>query len=390
MLQSNLPKLLVLADDFSGAAEMAGIAHAYGLKTRLLYRFDSAVTEEDVLVINTNTRSLSREMAKEKMNSILQGLPEEYFKCRFFKKIDSVLRGHIIPEIETLRSFLPFNRVFILPANPSKDRKIIDGKYFINSTPLHETIFAVDPYFPTKTSEVSEIIAVDSGKIPYCHLSLDSKLPGNGIISGNVAKIEDLGFYLQQMTDGDLLCGAADSFLQFLRKNFQTGTASAKKLFTKEFHVVLNGSSIKSAEEKRRLLASNFVIIAVPAYKSTQNLQLDNWYSEVLARLKQNKRLAIEINDPVVQSRTASEYYLQIFASLARSIINEISTQQVHFWLTGGETAAAIIDGLSAVQLNLIAQLSPGSVTFEIADKEKMHITVKPGSYSWPDHLYNQ
>ena len=378
-----------MADDFSGAAEMAGIAYTYGLKTRLITQFDPQAPE-DVLIINTNTRSLSEKKAREKISNLVKSLPADASGYLLFKKIDSVLRGHILPEIEVIQNRFQFKRIFVLPANPSKGRRIVGGEYFVNDLPLHQTAFAEDPYFPVQSSSVFEIITAASVKMSYRHLAIGDKIPSNGILSGDVAKMEDFNFYLQQITHRDLLCGAADSFSLFLAKIFQAVNKSKKPVSNKEYQVVFNGSSIKNATEKRNFSASNFVQVTCPAYSNDQDSDPVEWFSEILNLLEQKKKVAVEIPHPVVQSRTASDFYLKIFATLAVYITKNIARQSIHFWLTGGETAVAIMEGLSASQLELIAQMSPGSVTFETIDNRKMHLTVKPGSYAWPDFLYNQ
>ena len=60
--------MIVIADDITGAAEMAGIAHQHGLSVRLsiagsLCCDRGAAERTDVLVIATDTRSMTEEEA---------------------------------------------------------------------------------------------------------------------------------------------------------------------------------------------------------------------------------------------------------------------------------------------------------------------------------------
>ena len=54
--------ILALADDFSGAAEIAGIGHHFGLRSELFTDVCSS-SKADLVVVDTNTRSLSEEEA---------------------------------------------------------------------------------------------------------------------------------------------------------------------------------------------------------------------------------------------------------------------------------------------------------------------------------------
>ena len=61
--------LLVLADDFSGAAEIGGVAHRYGLKTEIQLKLNANSTA-DIIVLDTDTRSLSESDAVTKISEI--------------------------------------------------------------------------------------------------------------------------------------------------------------------------------------------------------------------------------------------------------------------------------------------------------------------------------
>ena len=51
--------MIVIADDITGAAEIAGIAVHYGLQVELLTDVGGSAPKADVLVVATDTRSLS-------------------------------------------------------------------------------------------------------------------------------------------------------------------------------------------------------------------------------------------------------------------------------------------------------------------------------------------
>ena len=91
--------IVVVADDFTGAAEICGIALRYGLKVKLntvVEQGDAAGT--DVLVVATDTRSMPRAAAVAHMANITAAVAK-LKPALFYKKIDSVLRGHVTAEI---------------------------------------------------------------------------------------------------------------------------------------------------------------------------------------------------------------------------------------------------------------------------------------------------
>src|SRR3954470_9670635 len=91
--------IAVIADDLTGAAELAGIGLNHGLRTEVSTTVDERC-DADLLIIATDTRSLPLDKAKEIMHDLTVQLLQ--LKPRFiFKKIDSVLRGHIVEELQS-------------------------------------------------------------------------------------------------------------------------------------------------------------------------------------------------------------------------------------------------------------------------------------------------
>ena len=89
--------IVVIADDFTGAAELAGLGLRYGLRVEMSTVVNQD-TDAELLIIATDTRSVSKDEARQEMEKatceILKLKPE-----LIFKKVDSVLRGHILAEL---------------------------------------------------------------------------------------------------------------------------------------------------------------------------------------------------------------------------------------------------------------------------------------------------
>lgn len=182
--------IAILADDFSGAAELAGIAAARGFSAEVQTVFDPA-SEADVIAIDTDTRRLCENEATEIVRSLTKRLLSANPKW-IYKKTDSVLRGHVRAEIEAILDATGLADCVFIPANPSKDRLIRDGRYFINGIPLDETVFARDPDHPRRSAVVRELLG-DSGCIQ----------------TPDVRTIADLD---RSIGPGTLAAGAADFF----------------------------------------------------------------------------------------------------------------------------------------------------------------------------------
>src|SRR5215469_12595588 len=137
-----------IADDLTGAAEIGGIGLRLGLQAEII--MDSASLADsgaDLLCWDTDSRSCRPEEAARRTAEAATRLTAAGCS-RIYKKVDSVLRGNVIPELEAILRELHLRRAMLAPANPSLGRIIRDGHYFVRGKPIHETEFGHDPHHP--------------------------------------------------------------------------------------------------------------------------------------------------------------------------------------------------------------------------------------------------
>src|SRR5262245_27954816 len=106
--------IIAIADDITGAAELAGIGLRYGLKV-VLSVTPADDHDADLLVIYTNTRSMQKRDAAEEMRR-LTSKAKEMKPQMFYKKTDSVLRGHVIAELRAQMVVMEIEKVLLVPA----------------------------------------------------------------------------------------------------------------------------------------------------------------------------------------------------------------------------------------------------------------------------------
>ncbi|MBB6730671.1 four-carbon acid sugar kinase family protein [Cohnella zeiphila] len=155
-------KIAIIADDLTGAGD-TGVQFARGgMKTLVLLRSNPDRTPDaDVLILDTDSRSLSAEEAYAKVRKAA-----EYVKiCGaevVFKKIDSTLRGNIGAELDAVYDAFQPDFVVFAPAYPQYGRVVRHGHMHVDGKPLHETEFAHDPKTPIADSSVPRLIGLQS------------------------------------------------------------------------------------------------------------------------------------------------------------------------------------------------------------------------------------
>ncbi|XBS69089.1 four-carbon acid sugar kinase family protein [Acerihabitans sp. KWT182] len=193
-------KLLVIADDFTGANDTGAQLAKRGARTEVLLdeRF-AASSRADVLVVNTESRALSPGQAGEKVREALRpffqgttGAPQ------VFKKIDSTLRGNVGAEIEAAMAVSGARLAIIAPAIPAAGRTTRQGQCLVQGVPLMETEYASDPKTPILSSHIGTLIGLQSALPVYeAHLAM---VRGCG-----------LGEYLRQLAAKGPCCVVIDA-----------------------------------------------------------------------------------------------------------------------------------------------------------------------------------
>lgn len=155
-----MPKLLIIADDFTGALDTGGqfakkkIPTYVTLNTNIDY---AQLDQFEVLVIDSETRHKSSEEAFLMVLKIAVNARKNKL-LSVYKKVDSTLRGNVGSELMGCIIGLERDQLFLVPAYPDYARGTVNGIQYVNGVPLVETNFAKDPFNPIPSSSVKEII----------------------------------------------------------------------------------------------------------------------------------------------------------------------------------------------------------------------------------------
>lgn len=135
------PPTYIVADDLTGAADSALPFWRAGQAARVVFEASSTWPENPgVLSICTDSRARPETAAAAAVAAVARRLP---VAARWYKKIDSTLRGWIGAEARALLAADPERAPVFAPAYPTKGRTLSrDGIYRVHGTPLAETEFA--------------------------------------------------------------------------------------------------------------------------------------------------------------------------------------------------------------------------------------------------------
>jgi uncharacterized protein YgbK (DUF1537 family) len=381
--------IIVIADDISGAAELAGIGLRYGITVEMSTVVDKGSAAE-LLVIATDTRSINEEDAiaeMEKITSDILQLQPDFI----FKKIDSVLRGHVVAELTAHLKILGYERALVVAANPSLGRTISDGTYFYNDLPIHKSSFSNDPEFPIKSSDVFKMLRVNNASVQV--RKNGDELPVKGIIVGEVADNNDLKLWAKRIEKNILPAGASGFFsaildMKYVKENKieeeieeqgQTALFVCGTTFNK------SRDAIKKIKEREGPVSYMPEAILAFADNDDENYQL--WSNEIVSFIHSKGKAIISVDPEGVKGIPVSAAMLRQKTAI---VVDRIFKQEnVHeLFIEGGSTAAAIVRQLGLETFIPVNELAPGVVRMHVKERD-MFITIKPGSYQWPGVVWD-
>lgn len=387
--------MIVIADDITGAAEIAGIAFERNEEVRLVCGSvccHSTATDRTAgtIVIATDTRSMSEAEAAAETHRIADTCGKTAGREPLFKKTDSALRGHVVAELVALMEAMGYKRAVYLPANPSKGRIIRNGIYYINNVPIHETAFSYDPEFPARTSVLEERFPDANAK---------------GIIMPDAESEEDIHKVIAEYHDGKtLFAGAADMFSALLcvSRGGLTGIGSQEVIgmgygeptgigcLAMDFlnrprstPVGLhekNSTFILCGSTQSKPLELGIPIAQMPREVYDGEQGADFWYSQLPSSIIQHpSSVILTIPHTHRTGKEVAVHLRTVMAEMARRLVT--GHCPAHLMIEGGATAWATLQALGWTDFTITAQMAPGVVQMRAANG--VLVTLKPGSYPW-------
>jgi uncharacterized protein YgbK (DUF1537 family) len=363
--------IVVIADDLSGAAELANVALQAGLSADVQLQFD-ATSDADVVCISTDTRSGDAPHAAAVIEEVARAVSAAS-PGFIYKKCDSLLRGWVAEEALALARVLGHKRILIVPANPSRHRVIHDGTYFIGDTPLADSVVADDPDHPRRSSRIADLVDV-----------------AHGIEIPNVTSLDDVRRHALSVDEDTLPVGAADFFAALLdirglsprlRRDIPESTGTSLYLCGSKAAQLARGNS--------QFDRHGIPIVAMPDEILRQHVApavLAQWAAAVTRVLHDHGKALMTtiVDEPEPGVTTAM--LTERFAEAAALVVQDQSVGRV--LVEGGNTATAVVQRLGFAQFR--ARLSPGPGVGALCPMRRSTVMflVKPGSYVWPESVF--
>jgi len=381
--------IAVIADDFTGAAEISGIGlrHGFNVEVETKVIPDS---ESEILIIATDTRAKNEKEAFSDVFNVTKKLIDIGMNW-IFKKTDSVLRGHVLAELIAQMEASGKNKALLAPENPALGRTISDGIYYINDEPLHKTGFSKDPENTIKTSKVSELLGA-SNDVKITIVNRANQIPSKGIIIAEGVNKKDLDHWAAVLQNDTIPAGGAEFFKSFLqeqvdKRDIRTSKLSYDNLGRIKLYIC--GSAFPSSREVINDLRNNTAYVCdMPdqLFYDYNTAGLTDWVKNTLKTLNEHTKAIIAINQPVVRDTNIAEHLRRSTARLVEEIMDRIQIDEL--FIEGGATASSVLRRNNLIRFKPVNEIAQGVIRMKVEGKAHLYLTMKPGSYNWPETIW--
>lgn len=376
--------VLVIADDFTGATEVAAQWHDAGAPTVIrLNGADPAGTSAesgaDVLVVDTHSRQLPAHEAHRAVTALLPaGIAADTV---LFKKIDSLWRGNIAAELEALHS--AGYRLVIAGVLPEHGRTVANGIPLVGGQPLADSGLWHVENRRAPDSVQEAIGTLSSAGIGVDHVR-DGSLPGHlaealqetaavivdcettadlDSVAGAFAALVDAGSPrpVALVGTGALARSLAQAMLPAtaaLAATPNTGSAGPQRAIL----AVVGSASSTAAEQTSHLRAAG-----IPVFPAAE--------AGAAARILGSGSTAALAADATTL-RAPADAHAEMQAAVAAALAAAPDADLV---LTGGETARAVLERLGINELTPLQQIQHGVVISRTDDGRL--VAAKPGTF---------
>ncbi len=381
--------ITVIADDLTGAAEIAGICLRYGIE--VAFGIDAMpVKLAEVNIIATDSRSMTEEEAYKTHRELADSIIKKNKNHIIFKKCDSVLRGFVVTEFHALVEATGKRRILFQPSNPADGRCIRLSSYWINNVLLENTGFALDPDFPSNSSLVKNLLLKRSSQIAKIHTGIITEINSEGIFIPDCDTVEDLKKGLELHNENTIIGGSAAFFEQFLlKKHLNLSQIKPEKHHFSEHYLLLSGSThTESILFASRLKDKNCPVLQFPnslLEKKSNITPLNDFIEEATLIYNENKKLVLRISDIIIEFEDSSKILKSRISSVVKQLLEQTAVNEL--FIEGGATAYDLLQKLNWKSFTPVTELALGVVRMQYELNPEKFITLKPGSYKWPEGL---
>ncbi len=386
-----MDRLIIVADDFAGAADCGVAFAAQGISTRALLASEGPIPDGyQVVALDTDTRDASPSLAAERVRrAVAAAGPRD----TIFKKVDSTLRGNLAPEVQAAVAGREGVCLIAATAFPEMNRVTRDGRQLLAGDPLECTEFA---------SEVHSSLLAEHLKpagLPVVEVPLQALrnhglaehverccADGGGVLACDAENDDDLDTIAQGGIDSGceiMWLGTAglSRRLAAVLPLPRQADAPSERGCEKPLLLVVGSPSAATGRQLERLRREPDLTEVILDQAAGDSSAVNEARAAVAEILERGCDCALTLSGGG-GAREAGRAGTRRLADVAGAA--ELCGGLV---LTGGETARAVLESMALAGLTLARELRPGIALGYTDGPSSLPVAVKAGGFGDDDAL---
>lgn len=400
-----------IADDFTGATDIAGLLARSGVRVSLRIGVPTEPPENtsafEVIALKSRTAPVAEAIAETRAAlAWLQAAGARRFFWKYCSTFDSTAEGNIGPVAEALMRDLETDQTIYCPAFPENGRSIFMGNLFVGQQPLAESPMKDHPLTPMRDSNLMRLLEPQVTKpvgltdrltvaqgVDAVQASLaQHRADGTAHVVVDAVANTDLEIIAAACRDMPLMTGGSALAMPLPALYLADGLLSedAPKQATHDIDaatIVLSGSC--SAMTNAQVAA--YIATGAPAYQldpltltqSGPQPVLDWLAGQDLAKAPLIYATADPESVKAAQAKLGvAEVGALIERTLAACAVAARDAGARRIIVAGGETSGAVTKALNVTQLDIAAEIAPGVPwTYCTSGGAQIALALKSGNF---------
>jgi len=409
------PLLGCIADDFTGATDLANMLVRGGMRTVQSIGIPTAEMaaglDADAIVIALKSRTTPAAEAVEQSLAALEWLRERGCEQIFFKycsTFDSTAAGNIGQVSEALLAKLGSDFTLACPAFPENGRTIFRGHLFVQDQLLNECGMQNHPLTPMTDANLVRVLQSQTqqkvGLLRYDSIakgvegvrSKIAELRADGVKMAIADALSDADLYTlgEACADLPLLTGGSGLALG-LPGNFRkagklrdidaaqlTPVAGGEVVLAGSASVATNGQVAAWLEAKRPALRINPLELAAGRPVVEQALEFARKAGETILIYATSSPDEVKAVQQQLGVERAGAMVEDALGQIAKGLLNAGVRR---FVVAGGETSGAVVQALGVQLLQIGAQIDPGVPATVSSGAQPLALALKSGNFGGRD-----
>lgn len=408
-----------VADDFTGATDVAVSFRRAGLKSVVLFGMPSEhldLPAADAVVIALKSRTIEPDDAVYQSVAAADWLRRRGAKQLFFKfcsTFDSTPRGNIGPVADALADLVDAAVTTVIPSSPGHERRQFMGHLFVGEKLLSESPMRHHPLTPMTDSYIPRVLrsqterqvtlldhrTVQQGEVAIAEAVADARLTGDRYVVVDAVNDADLRAIGEALVDAPLVTGAAGIAAGLGAAHVRRGTvlgtggdAGADPVGDVRAVVLAGSCSARTLEQiaelQRRHASFRLDAMANPDAASLASEALA-WFDGlptsdaalIYSSLPPGELRAVQ---DALGAQRASDILETAMGTIARGLVERDVRRIV---VAGGETSGAVVSALNLSGGFIGDEAAPGVPWIYTASKPQRALLLKSGNFGARDLL---